>query len=106
MKPLLLALPRLTRMIAGLLPDREVPAAVKIVLAAAAVYLASPVDLIPDFIPFVGYLDEIVLIAIVMDGLLNYVDRGFVERHWPASLAALDATAAWRADWPPGCPSG
>jgi uncharacterized membrane protein YkvA (DUF1232 family) len=104
-KTLLLALPRLVRMIAGLLADREVPTAVKVVLAAVAVYLASPVDLIPDVIPFVGYLDDVLLVAIVVDGLLNYVDRTFVERHWPASLAALDATAkvARRvAAWVPG----
>jgi uncharacterized membrane protein YkvA (DUF1232 family) len=104
-KTLLLALPRLARMIAGLLADREVPAAVKIVLAAVAVYLASPVDLIPDFIPFVGYLDDLLLAAVVVDGLLNYVDRSFIERHWPASLASLDATATVArrlAAWVPG----
>ena len=93
MKTLLLALPRLARMIAGLLADREVPTAVKVILAAVAVYLASPVDLIPDFIPLVGYLDDVLLAAVVMDGLLNYVDRGSIERHWPASLASLEATA-------------
>ena len=105
MKTLLLALPRLARMIAGLLADREVPTAAKIVLAAVAVYLASPVDLIPDFIPLVGYLDDILLAAIVVDGLLSYVDRGFVERHWPGSLATLDATATVArrlAAWVPG----
>jgi len=92
-KTLLFALPRLTRMIGGLLADREVPTGVKVILAAVAVYLASPVDLIPDFIPFVGYVDDILLAAVVLDGLLNHVDRRFVERHWPGSLAALDATA-------------
>ena len=105
MRTLLLALPRLARTIAGLLADREVPATVKIVLAAVAVYLASPVDLIPDFIPFIGYLDDVVLAAVVLDGLLNHVGRGFVLRHWPASLAALDATAAAArrlAAWVPG----
>jgi len=104
-RTLLLALPRLVRMIAGLLADREVPAGVKVVLAAVAVYLASPVDLIPDFLPFVGYVDDVLLVAIVMDGLLNYVDRAFVERHWPASLVALDATATVArrlAAWVPG----
>ena len=81
-------------MIAGLLADREVPVAIKLVLAGVAAYLVGPVDLIPDFIPFVGYLDDVVLAAVVVDGLLNFVDRGFVERHWPGSLAALDATAS------------
>ena len=94
MTNLLLLLPRLARMIASLLADREVPTAAKVALAAVAVYLASPVDLIPDFIPFLGYLDDLLLAAVVVDGLLNYLDRAFVQRHWPASLASLDATAA------------
>jgi uncharacterized membrane protein YkvA (DUF1232 family) len=104
-RTLLFALPRVARMIAGLLGDREVPRSVKVVLAAVAVYLASPIDLIPDFIPFVGYLDDILVAAVVLDGLLNYVDRRLVERHWPAGLAALDATAAVArrlAAWVPG----
>ena len=54
MKNLLLVLPRLARMIASLITDREVPAAAKLALGAVAVYLASPIDLIPDFIPFIG----------------------------------------------------
>jgi hypothetical protein len=34
-----------------------------------AAYLASPVDLIPDFMPFVGYLDDVILVALILDGL-------------------------------------
>jgi len=94
MKDLLLVLPRLARMIASLLVDREVPRGAKLVLAAAAVYLASPVDLIPDFIPFIGYLDDLLVAAIVIDGLLNYLDRGLLLRYWPGSAASLDSAAA------------
>ena len=93
MKDLLLVLPRLARMIPSLLGDREVPAAAKVALGAVAVYLASPVDLIPDFIPFVGYLDDLLLAAIVVDGLLNYVDRSLLLKYWPGSVVSLDATA-------------
>ncbi len=94
MKDLLLVLPRLARMIASLLADREVPLAVKVALGALAIYLASPVDLIPDFIPFIGYLDDLVLAAIVVDGLLRYVDRSLLLKYWPGSAASLDAAAA------------
>jgi uncharacterized membrane protein YkvA (DUF1232 family) len=94
MKDLLLALPRLARMIASLLVDREVPRGTRLMLAAAAVYLASPVDLIPDFIPFIGYLDDLLVAAIVIDGLLNYLDRGLLLRYWPGSAASLDSAAA------------
>ena len=94
MKDLLLLLPRLARMIASLLADRQVPTAAKVALVAVAVYLASPVDLIPDFIPFLGYLDDALLVAVVVDGLLNYLDRSLLLKYWPGGVASLDATAA------------
>ncbi len=91
---MLLLLPRLARMIASLLADRQVPTAAKVALAAVAVYLVSPVDLIPDFIPFLGYLDDAFLVAVVVDGLLNYLDRSLLLKYWPGGVASLDATAA------------
>src|SRR5687768_6656862 len=87
-------LPRLARMLASLLTDRGVPKAAKIALAAVAVYLASPVDLIPDFIPVVGYLDDALLVAVVLDGLLSYLDRALILKYWPGDPATLDAFAA------------
>jgi uncharacterized membrane protein YkvA (DUF1232 family) len=94
MKELLLVLPRLARMIASLLVEPSVPRAAKVALAAVAVYLASPVDLIPDFIPFLGYLDDLLLVAVIVDGLVNYLDRSLLLRYWPGEAASLDATAA------------
>ena len=38
-------------------------------LGAIAAYLARPVDLIPDFMRFVGYLDDVILVALILDGL-------------------------------------
>jgi uncharacterized membrane protein YkvA (DUF1232 family) len=93
-KQLLLLMPRLGRMILALMRDRELPTAAKVALGAMALYLASPVDLVPDFIPFVGYLDDLLVAAIVVDGVLNHVDRALVVKYWPGSVASLDATAA------------
>lgn len=93
-RQLLLLLPRLARMLAGLLADSAVPRAAKIALAAVAVYLASPLDLIPDIIPIVGYLDDALLVAVVLDGLLNVLDRSLILKYWPGDQASLDATAA------------
>ena len=94
MKDLLLALPRLALMIASLVVDRDVPRGAKVALAAVAVYLASPVDLVPDFIPFIGYLDDLLLAAIILDGMLNYLDRSLLLRYWPGSVESLDSAAA------------
>jgi len=93
-RDLALFLPRLVRMIASLMADRTVPKAAKIALAAVAVYLASPIDLIPDFLPVIGYLDDVLLVAVVLDGLLSYVDRALLLRYWPGDPASFDAFAS------------
>jgi uncharacterized membrane protein YkvA (DUF1232 family) len=92
-RALLRALPDLVRLVTRLAVDPVLPRAAKIALAAAAVYLLSPVDLIPDFIPVLGYLDDALLAAVILDGLLNYVDRGLVLRYWPGSPETLDKLA-------------
>ena len=104
MKELLLALPRLARMLVSLAGDRDVPTAAKVVLAAVAVYLVSPIDLIPDFIPWVGYLDDLIMAAVVVDGVINFIERPLLLRYWPGSPASLDrigAVASRLARWVP-----
>jgi uncharacterized membrane protein YkvA (DUF1232 family) len=101
---LLRSLPALAVMIARLVGDPALPRSVKIALAAAVVYLASPFDLVPDYIPFLGYVDDLLLAAIVLDGLLNFVDRDLLLRYWPGTERALDAlarTARTLAAWVP-----
>ncbi len=93
MKKLLRALPDLVRLMARLAADPVLPRSAKVALAAAVVYLLSPIDLIPDFVPFVGYLDDALLAAVVLDGVLNYVDRAVVLRYWPGSPQSLDKLA-------------
>jgi uncharacterized membrane protein YkvA (DUF1232 family) len=90
---LLRALPNLVRLVGKLVADPLLPRAAKVALAAAMVYLASPVDLVPDFVPFVGYLDDLLLVSVVVDGLLNYVDRALVLRYWPGSPQSLERIA-------------
>jgi uncharacterized membrane protein YkvA (DUF1232 family) len=93
-KDLILLLPRLVRMIAALMAERRVSATAKIALAAMALYLASPIDVLPDFIPFVGWIDDLLLVALVVDGLLTHVDRSILLKYWPGSPESLDAVAA------------
>ena len=101
---LLRALPSLVMMLGRLAKDPALPRPVKIALAAAVVYLASPFDLIPDFIPLLGWLDDALLAAIVLDGVLNFVDRDLLLRYWPSNERSLDAlarTARTLAIWVP-----
>jgi len=92
-KGLLRALPDMARLITRLVSDPGLPRPVKIALAAAAVYLANPLDLIPDFLPLVGYLDDVLVATIVLDGILNYVDRKLVLKYWPGTAQSLDRLA-------------
>src|SRR3989441_6905608 len=93
MRALLRALPDIVRTIAGLAVDPVLPKAAKIALAAAVLYLVSPVDLIPDFIPVLGYFDDLLVAAIVVDGMLSYVNRGLVLKYWPGSPESLERIA-------------
>jgi uncharacterized membrane protein YkvA (DUF1232 family) len=93
MKELLKALPSLARLLARLVRDPMLPRAAKIALGAAMVYLASPFDLLPDFVPLVGYLDDLLLGALVIDGVLNWVDRGLILRYWPGTPDSLERIA-------------
>lgn len=93
MRLLLRAVPDTARLIARLIVDPALPRGVKVVLVAAAAYLASPIDLVPDFLPFVGYLDDLLLAAVVVDGVLSYVDRGLVLKYWPGSPDSLQRVA-------------
>ena len=104
MRELLRVLPDLARVIGRLLADPVLPRAAKIALAAAVAYLLSPIDLIPDFIPVVGILDDVLLAAIVVDGLLNHMERGLVLEYWPGDARSLERVASvarWLAVWVP-----
>ena len=73
-----------------LLSDSRVPRRRKLVLAALIPYLAMPFDLVPDFIPVAGYLDDAVIVAFA----LRYVLRGdgpdLIAAHWPGPPASLN----------------
>lgn len=90
MRALLRALPDVARLIARLVADPVLPRPAKIALVAAAIYLASPLDVLPDFIPLAGYLDDLLIAAVVLDGIVNYVDRRLLLKYWPGSPESLD----------------
>ena len=94
LKDLAALLPRMVRIVRSLAADPLVPRPAKVALLALAVYLMSPLDLIPDFIPVLGLADDVLLAAVVLDGILNFVDRSVLIRYWPGSPRSLDATAA------------
>lgn len=61
---------------------------VRLVLLLA--YLLSPIDLVPDFIPVIGYADDAVIVALVLRSVLKRAGPEALERHWPGSRSGLD----------------
>lgn len=82
LKEYLLLLPRLLKLLYRLTRDPRVPARSKATLFILGGYLASPIDVIPDFIPGIGQLDDIAIIAFVLDQMLNRVPEEIVREHW------------------------
>jgi uncharacterized membrane protein YkvA (DUF1232 family) len=69
--------------------DRRVPRRSKALLLVLVGYLALPFDVIPDFIPVVGYVDDAVAVAFVLRLLLRRVEPAVLEEHWPGPRASL-----------------
>jgi uncharacterized membrane protein YkvA (DUF1232 family) len=82
MRELLLFIPNLMALLLGLLRDERVSQADKAILAGIIMYVIVPIDIIPDFIPFIGQVDDSYLLAISILRLLNRADRRVVLDHW------------------------
>ena len=61
--------------------DPQVPLRIKIIILIVIAYLLSPIDLIPDFIPVIGYLDDFLLITVGIPLLLKMVPKEIMEEH-------------------------
>jgi uncharacterized membrane protein YkvA (DUF1232 family) len=73
-----------------LLSDPRVPRGRKLLLLGTVAYLAMPLDLIPDFIPVAGQLDDAILVALVLRAVLRGAGDQLVQEHWPGPEASLD----------------
>ncbi|MFY9554753.1 MAG: DUF1232 domain-containing protein [Blastocatellia bacterium] len=82
MRELLLFIPNLMGLLIGLLRDERVSQADKAILAGIIMYVIVPIDIIPDFIPFIGQVDDSYLLAISILRLLHRADRRIVMEHW------------------------
>ncbi len=82
MLELLLFIPNMVALLIGLLRDERVSQADKAILAGVIMYVIVPLDIIPDFIPFIGQVDDAYLLAISILRLLNRADRRVVMDHW------------------------
>jgi uncharacterized membrane protein YkvA (DUF1232 family) len=91
--------PNLLVLFRELLRDPNVPRGAKLWLGVAVVWIASPIDLIPEFVPIAGPLDDAIVAALVLRHVLRRTDRTVLFEHWrgdPATLEAIVGGAAAR----------
>ena len=83
-------IPRLAKFLWHLVRDPRVPVSVKWSLVGLAAYLASPIDLIPDWIPGAGYLDDVLIVGFVVSYVLARVSPEVVREHWGEDVETLE----------------
>ncbi|PYO05031.1 MAG: hypothetical protein DMD30_14645 [Gemmatimonadetes bacterium] len=86
-------LPNFLRLLGGLLTDRRVSNTDKLLVAGAIAYILLPMDFIPDYIPFLGEVDDLFVLVLALQRLIANAGRAVLLDHWmgdPRQLRSLD----------------
>ena len=86
-------LPNFLRLLGGLLTDRRVANTDKLLVAGAIAYIVMPMDFIPDYIPFLGEIDDLFVLVLALQRLIANAGRTVIQDHWmgdPSQLKELD----------------
>ena len=90
-------LPQYLRLLGGLISDPRVALVDKLLVAGAMAYIVMPIDLIPDFIPFFGEIDDLYILVLALQRLVSNAGRVVLLDHWtgnPGDLADLNLRGA------------
>jgi uncharacterized membrane protein YkvA (DUF1232 family) len=82
-------LPDLVRMVRRLAADPSLPRGVRVRLWLLLAYLLSPVDLVPDVVPVLGYADDVIVVALALRSVVRTAGAAAVRRAWPGRPAGL-----------------
>jgi len=82
-------LPDLLGLLRRLVSDPQVPRRVRLTLVVLIGYLASPIDLVPDFIPVLGYADDAIVVAIALRSVVRHAGPEAITRHWRGTPEGL-----------------
>jgi uncharacterized membrane protein YkvA (DUF1232 family) len=103
-------MPDVLRLLPRLAADRSLPRGVRVWLGLLLAYLAMPIDLVPDFIPVLGYAGDAIIVTAVLRSVVRRAGVQAVERHWPGTpdgfaglrrLTGLNQGASKSAEPPP-----
>jgi uncharacterized membrane protein YkvA (DUF1232 family) len=86
-------LPDLLRLVRRLAGDRSLPRRVRLRLWLLLAYLAMPIDVVPDFVPLIGYADDAILVALVLRSVVRAAGPGRLAQHWPGTDDGLAAVS-------------
>jgi uncharacterized membrane protein YkvA (DUF1232 family) len=86
-------LPDVLRLVRRLAADKTLPRGVRIRLGLLLAYLACPIDLIPDFIPILGYADDAIIVTAVLRGVVRRAGIDAVRAQWPGTDDGFAAIA-------------
>ncbi len=98
MKEALMLIPNYLKLLYALAQDSRVAMTEKALLMATAAYVVSPLDFLPDMIPFVGQIDDMLLVALILQRFMNSVDRHILYEHWdgrPDLLNNIEQVLSW-----------
>ncbi|TFC96743.1 MULTISPECIES: YkvA family protein [Cryobacterium] len=91
LRDLLRLAPDVARLLKRLTADPTLSIGVRIWLTVLLVYLLSPIDVIPDFVPVLGYADDAIVVAIALRFATRRAGSDAVQRHWPGTPDGLTA---------------
>ena len=86
-------LPDLLRLLRRLAGDPRLPRAARVRSALLLGYLVLPIDLVPDFMPVLGYADDAIIVTLVLRSVVRRAGAPVVRRHWPGTDAGLAVLA-------------
>ncbi|MHC6175234.1 YkvA family protein [Glutamicibacter sp. X7] len=84
-------LPDLLRLLRRVAADRALPCGVRVRIVLLMLYLALPIDLVPDFLPVIGYADDAIIVVLVLRQVVRRAGIDAVRAHWPGSADGFAA---------------
>ena len=89
LREVLRLLPDVIRLMRRLATDHDLPRGVRVRLWLLLGYLLFPFDLVPDFVPVLGYVDDALVVALVLRSVTRRAGADALARHWPGTPAGL-----------------